>query len=352
MSAKFLAKDNLSAWLAEVSKTRRTFVPRREGDAVVFRPFAPGAVPELSERPTTSPKAAVFPRCEPLLRFKYVKDEEDPAKVQVDIREIKDDAPTVVVGARSCDAAGFNIFDRVYLTEKVADQNYLARRENTLFVTLVCEKPASTCFCNSVGGGPADTAGADVRMTPLPDGWLLESVTDRGEEFLDASLPGDDGGRTAEAEEVRRRAEERMGDAPDLSAAPERLRALFDDNAFWEAESAKCLACGACTYLCPTCYCFNITDEKSGMEGLRLRTWDNCMSGMFTMEASGHNPRPAKANRLKNRIGHKFCYYPTIHGGAFACVGCGRCIKSCPVSLDIRAVVRNAIAASTAEVEG
>ncbi len=345
MAVKFLAKDNLVPWLAELAETHRTIVPKREGEAVVFRPFAKEEAPELSARPTESPKSAIFPQCDTLMSFRYTKDEEDPGKVLLDLREMKDESPAVVVGCRSCDAAGFNTFDRVYMTDKITDQNYRARRENTLFVTIICEKPATTCFCNWVGGSPTDTSGADVRMTPLEDGWVLESITEKGEPLLSSTLLKDGDDRAGDAEKIRQQAKERMPEAPDLSEAPGKVLALFENNDFWEAESAKCISCGACTYLCPTCYCFNITDESSGMEGVRLRTWDNCMSHQFTMEASGHNPRPTKAHRLKNRVGHKFSYYPNIHDGNISCVGCGRCIKSCPVSVDIRSIVLHAIAA-------
>ena len=351
MTAKFLAKDKLAGWLEELSGSRRAYVPVREGDAVVFKPFAPGTEAELSVRPTASAKGTVFPQCEPLMIFNYTKDPEDLGKVNLEITEKINESPAVVVGCRGCDASGFATFDRVYLKKEVTDQNYLARRKNTLFVTMVCERPATTCFCNWVGGGPADTSGADVQMTPVDGGWLLEGVTEDGEKLLDSSLLADGGAKTDAAAKVKEQAESLMSEAPDLSKAPEKLLALFDDASFWEAQSAKCLSCGACTYLCPTCYCFNITDEACGMEGVRLRTWDNCMSSLFTMEASGHNPRPIKANRLKNRVGHKFSYHPTSYEGKIACVGCGRCIKSCPVSVDIRAIVLDAIAAPVAEPE-
>lgn len=351
MAAKFLAKDKLVSWLTELSESHRTLVPQREGKAVVFREFDGGTAPELDLRPTVPPKDAIFPQCEPLMTFKHDKDPEAPGKTSLNVEARKDETPTIVLGARGCDAAGFNSFDRVYVTDKVTDQNYLARRLNTLLVTVVCTRPATTCFCNWVGGGPADTAGADVQLTPLEDGWLVEGVTERGEAILGSPCLTEDSGRETEAAAVKKAAGESMADGPDLSSAPDKLLALFDDNGFWEAVSDKCLSCGACTYLCPTCYCFNVTDEKCGLKGVRLRTWDNCMSYQFTAEASGHNPRPAKSNRFKNRIGHKFGYYPSLHDGNIACVGCGRCIKSCPVSMDVREVVRNVIAAPVAHGE-
>ena len=157
--------------------------------------------------------------------------------------------------------------------------------------------------------------------------------------------------RVEEAEKVCKEAAAELSLPPDLSDAPAKLLEVFDNMEFWENVSAQCLSCGACTYLCPSCYCFNITDESHGMQSTRIRSWDNCMSALFTMEASGHNPRPTKAHRLKNRVGHKFSYYPNLHDGTPSCCGCGRCIKSCPAGVDIREIVLKAIEFEPAVVE-
>jgi len=351
MAAKFLKQTDLVAWLSELAGDYRTLVPRREADSIVFRPFVAELEPVLDRQATTPPKGAVFPQAEPLLTFKYLKDPESPGKVSLEVTERMDSSPTVVVGGRSCDARGFNTYDRVYDSEQVKDLNYLTRRENTRFVTLVCEKPGTTCFCHWTGGGPASPEGSDVLLTPVEGGYVLEAVSDGGAKLLESKLLTDAGAKEKQAEDVKKKATDAMGEAPDLAGVPEKLLALFDDMGFWEDVSAKCISCGACTYLCPTCYCFNITDEQCGAEGVRLRSWDNCMSNLFTMEASGHNPRPTKAHRLKNRVGHKFSYYPTLHGGAIACCGCGRCIKSCPVSVDIRQIVLKARDAQPATQE-
>lgn len=351
MAAKFLAQDELTSWLGKLSEQYRTLVPRREGDAVIFRPFEKSQPVELDVRATQPAKGAVFPRCEPLLTFEYDKNPEEPGRVAVKVTEQKGGSPTVVVGGRPCDCAGFKTFDRVYDSERVKDLNYLHRREMTFFVSMVCAKPATTCFCNWVGGGPASPDGSDVLMTPVSGGYVMESVTDKGGDLL-ASLPDASDAQEAEAKALKEAAEAAMGEAVDVSAAQEKLLEHFDDLEFWETQAGKCISCGTCTYLCPTCYCFNITDEKFGHEGVRLRTWDNCMSSLFTMEASGHNPRPTKAYRLKNRVGHKFSYYPSLHGGNIACVGCGRCIKSCPSSVDIRKIVLDAISTPVPQPEG
>lgn len=147
-----------------------------------------------------------------------------------------------------------------------------------------------------------------------------------------------------EAKAAREKAAASQQPAPDLSKAARRLEQRFTDVDFWAEQTAKCLSCGACTYMCPTCQCFNISDEGDPLEGRRLRSWDNCMSPLFTREASGHNPGTAKALRMRNRVSHKYWYAPDYSDGRFACTGCGRCIKQCPVSLDIREIVLNAIA--------
>jgi ferredoxin len=177
-------------------------------------------------------------------------------------------------------------------------------------------------------------------------GFLLQAVTEKGAALLSSSrLQSADDAKAEAAKAARAAVTASMGEVPDLSAAPAALLALFDNKEFWQAQSAGCLSCGACTYLCPTCYCFNITDESNGISGVRMRSWDTCMSALFTLEASGHNPRANKAARLRNRVGHKFSYYPDIHGGRFSCSGCGRCIKSCPSSVDIRKIVSDAVKA-------
>lgn len=343
MAAKFLTSDNLAAWLAELAAKRQVLVPVREQDAVVFRPFTAGTAPVLDRQANVPPKGSVFPPTERLMAFKYAKNPENPGQVSLEVMETIDAPPTVVFGGRPCDARGFTVFDRVYLGPKIQDPYYKARRENTLFVTLACTDPENACFCHWVGSSPSDAAGSDVLLTPVKGGYLARDVSERGGELLSSPLLTDGEAKVEEAEAAHAAALEALGPAYDPKDAPAAILAKFNDMGFWEEMSAKCISCGACTYLCPTCYCFNITDERRGMKGERIRTWDNCMSHQFTLEASGHNPRPTKAHRLKNRVGHKFSYYPDIHGGVFACCGCGRCVKFCPESVDIREIVRLAV---------
>lgn len=344
MSAiRFLAADALASWLAEVAASRQVLAPRQEGKAVVFRPLAAGEAPVL-ERSTVAPKAAVLPPCETLVHFSGAKDSENPAKVNVSLDDTPDAPARLLFGCRSCDARGFVVLDEPFLKGKFQDPYYKARRENTLIMTQTCSNPGSTCFCHWTGGGPADPAGSDVIFTAIDGGLVLEAVSEKGEAFLNEFKLPDGSDKLEAAKEVRDRAQAALTPAPDISEAAKRLEARFKDVAFWQAQTAKCLSCGACTYMCPTCQCFTITDEGNPLQGRRLRSWDNCMSPLFTREASGHNPRAEKAMRMRNRISHKYWYAPEQHGGQVACTGCGRCIKRCPMSLDIREIVLNAIA--------
>lgn len=342
MACKFISNEDTTKWIEALAKDHVVFVPVEDGGSVTFRPFAEGRKPVLDRMPVRSPKEAVFPQTETLLTYKYDKDPENQNGTSVRIKETLPRERAVVFGARPCGTRGMSVFDRVFDNDRIRDPYYATRRENTLHVTIACTKVESTCFCHEVGSGPADTDCSDVLLTPVQGGYTAEAVNDRGAKMLEASFFADGGDKCAEAEAVKKATRELLGEAHDFSDAPEKLLAAFDDAEFWEEQAAGCISCGACTYLCPTCYCFNITDEPTGTTGKRVRSWDTCMSFQYTLEGSGHNPRSIKANRLKNRVNHKFAYIPNTYDKHIGCCGCGRCIKSCPASVDIRAIVKAA----------
>lgn len=345
MEDKYLSLVDLPEWLAKLASLHALYVPKKEGAAVVYRSYTEGDVLELATKATESAKHIVFPRSEVLFNF-YKKRINDQEGRVTTLEEPKEPLSAIIFGVLPCDARGFFSFDPVYdgsgTGGKAKDVYYLKRREKTLLIAHACKTSLSTCFCNWVGSAPADASGADILMTDVEDGVVFKPVTDKGKDLL-TDLKNAEQWQIEQAAKSHAAALAAMPKAPDLSTAKEALLAKFDDMDFWVAESAPCISCGTCTYLCPTCYCFNITDESNGLSGTRLRSWDNCMASMFTLESSGHNPRTGKAMRLRNRIGHKFSYYPSIHEERFSCAGCGRCIKSCPSSIDIRRIVLNAI---------
>lgn len=350
---RFLPTADLSSFVSQCQKLMASqgeaghvLVPTRQGRAVVFAPYEEGKDFVL-DRATSSPKAAAFPACETLMTYKRAKDPERLDHVTLQLDDSQNCPPTLVFGARPCDARGFTVLDNPYLHGPFADPYYAKRREQLTVITQSCPSLCNTCFCHWVGSGPTDASGSDILMTAVDGGWILASCTDKGAALLEKSSLQDDASKAEAAQAAQKAAQALAANAPDLSKAKEALAALFDNADFWHKQTAHCLSCGACTYLCPTCYCFTITDEGDGLgdrPGQRQRSWDTCMSSLFTREASGHNPRHNKAMRMRNRVMHKFSYYPGIWNDAFSCNGCGRCISHCPVHLDIRAIVQAAIA--------
>ncbi len=347
-ATQYLKKENLLPWLESLSKDYSVTVPKKEGTSVVYGPFTTKEDVCLDTMPTLSPKQALFPQSETLLEFRYKKDPENPSKTDVAIREILPLAKNIFFGARPCGIHGITSLDQVFLQGKFNDVYVQSRYDNTTFITLACAKRFDACcFCHWMHGGPTDSKGSDILLIPLEKGYLVEAHTKKGEALIKKnSLLEKADACIKEAETIKTQALESMGDIPPcFDDLAKNLIELFDDAEFWEEIAAPCINCGTCTYLCPTCHCFDINDEQAGLTGKRCRSWDTCMSSLYTREASGHNPRAGRAQRVKNRANHKFSYAPGLQGKEFSCTGCGRCIRHCPVSLDIRQIITKAVSA-------
>ncbi|MFI3271039.1 MAG: 4Fe-4S dicluster domain-containing protein [Pseudomonadota bacterium] len=347
MTIAYIAHADLDTVVAQLAEKQRVLVPTLKPavkKSTVFAPYVAGT-PVQFMKATIAPKEVVLPACETLMSFKKDKNEDGTTSLTID--DAPKAEPTILFGCRPCDARGFAVLDKPYLEGPFLDPYYKARRDLLTVVTYACPSTGPTCFCHWFDNGPDSTKGADAILTPIDGGYVLEPVNEKGETFVAGLMGGnvvDGASKTAEAADVRAKSVATLGDKPDLSQAQEKIAALFNDAEFWQNETALCLSCGACTYMCPTCYCFNITDEGDGVEreGKRIRTWDTCMSSLFTREASGHNSRMGTAQRMKNRVSHKFSNYPE-NWGTFSCSGCGRCVSNCPVSLDIRHIVLAAL---------
>ena len=250
------------------------------------------------------------------------------------------------VGMRPCDARALLLLDAVLIQGRYRDPYYARRREGGLVVSLACEHPRKTCFCHALGSGPFDPEGSDVLLCQIaPDAFLAKAVTPVGERVLHGlGLELASEGVREEAEERAARAEQELSPMEPIVGLEERALQLFDDVALWRRLSASCLACGTCTYVCPTCHCFDIQDSRTVAGVERVRAWDSCMYPLFTRHASGHNPRPDQAARWRQRLLHKFAYLPA-NTQRYGCVGCGRCVLSCPVNLDIRRALQMMLAA-------
>ncbi len=200
--------------------------------------------------------------------------------------------------------------------------------------------PYTSCFCTSVDGEPVSSEGSDILLTDIGGDYLVEFITPKGEAL--AKYFGDtkaDAQADAKKADIAAKAKEAIKSKIPAHEVKPILDVNFD-NPFWNTIHGKCLACGTCTFLCPTCHCFDISDEVKGSDGVRIRSWDSCMFPMFTKETSGHNPRSSQKERWRQRTMHKFKYYVDMFN-AISCVGCGRCVMYCPVNIDIRKIVED-----------
>ena len=346
--AGYIPKDGWNAFLASLAKRFIVYAPCKDGETITFQPYHAGADVCLDRPANSAPKGVIFPQSETLFSFNLKKNPEDARKVDVELGAQSAAQDAAIVGGRPCDARGFLVLDPVYMD---VDPYYRSRREKTVIITLACPNPYPGCFCTSVESGPADRAGSDVLVTELDNGYFLEAVTEKGKAILDDGALQDGAAYREQATMRQKAAHDRVKKAFSGGKKVKISEERFLSDEFWEETTAKCLSCGACTYLCPTCYCFNITDEQAVNKGERIRSWDSCMFPHFTLETSAHNPRSKKAQRFRQRVGHKFVYYPEKYGD-LGCSGCGRCIRFCPISMEISKVVARLAEEGDGSAEG
>lgn len=312
---------------------RNLWVPVEKRGLIEFAPLAEGPAPILDYSNTAvPPKALLFPQTETLYRFQSGHNRPESASLP--------EEELILLGIRPCDARAISITGRLFGSE-IVDPYFLRRRELVTLVGLACREPGINCFCTSLGGGPASTEGLDLLLVDLGESYLAEGVTAKGEKLLETVaglLQETPEEAFTQKEELVRQSAEKIKRSIDVDGIPEGLNALWEDP-LWQDTAVTCLGCGICTYLCPTCHCFDIHDELEGNAGRRYRCWDSCMFGEFSLHASGHNPRPTRKERIRNRINHKYNYFVQKFG-AIACVGCGRCISFCPSNIDLLEILR------------
>jgi ferredoxin len=249
---------------------------------------------------------------------------------------LPDPEPTAVIGLRACDLAALALQDKHFLGGAASDPHYQARREGLLAIGVDCSHPAATCFCASTGDGPSLSSGFDIGLSELDDGFLLRSGTPRGKRLL-AKLDLKPASkvqlnRQAKAEQVAIKAQKKGLPSRNLQGA------LFSRLAteHWEAVAKRCLACGNCTAVCPSCFCYSVHAEPSldGAVSEQVRQWDSCFSeGHSAMHR--HPVRPDILTRYRQWVTHKLGGWHAQYGRS-GCVGCGRCISWCPAAIDIR----------------
>lgn len=329
---KQLSFGALDRFFEKISQTAKLYLPIEKAGQVNFDLWAPGETVRLDALKTVrSAKDVFFPQVENLVQFRRSG---KCIEIQAADRVEED---FVVFGVRGCDARSFEILDRVFLVDP-RDEFYAARRAHGIIVTLACARPEESCFCTNFGIDPA-APGGDATAWMVGDTLYLHANTPRGAALV-ADLP------EAEAGPVEKQQAEIREVAARLPFAGLNLEGFdgkhlmerFEDPR-WEELSRACLGCGSCTFVCPTCQCYDIRDFDSGSGVTRYRCWDSCMYSDFTLMAA-ENSRQTQMQRYRQRFMHKLVYYPANNEGIYSCVGCGRCVEKCPQNLNIVKVIR------------
>jgi len=348
-----------SQWRQGIDKLRssyRLFGPIEMKDNSCFQELGADQEPALDYQNTRlSPKSLVFPQSETMMTCSLDENQEAHHIYQeTDL----DETPRAVLGIRPCDAKALTLVKMNFDTEEYQDPYWLKRYHATTFVGLACDAPCGTCFCTTTGCGPYHEKGLDLLMVDNGNHYLMKALTDKGEQLL-ATADWQDKADVKSAQKIiagkKAAAESKIVSrvSTDNLKSGDAL-ALYNAD-IWEDVAFACINCGTCTFTCPTCWCFDIQDEVYGKKGRRMRNWDSCMFPIFTMHTTGHNPRGTKLHRVRQRFMHKLKYFVDKYDNGIMCVGCGRCVRQCPVNIDIRRVCElmdNLGADNTCAVQG
>ena len=320
-----LAKQNLTQLLQRLAAERDVFVPATVAGVTKFARFGEGIEPDFDLVNTTlPPKDLLFPQTQKMYHFDV------DANGSYHINEYDESREQVVFGIRPCDMRSIVCMDEVFLTKGFVDEFYANAREKLTCVCIGCAKAAETCFCESMGVDPQLAPNADVMLQDCGDAYNVLAQTDKGEALV---ASWDDLMEDGDAKPVFCDVALQVN----MDGVVDKLEGMYDAP-IWDNLSIKCLNCGTCTYVCPTCHCFDISQENRRKDGVRFRCWDSCMFSEYTMMAGGHNPRPEKKERVRNRFMHKLNFFERRYGMSL-CVGCGRCVEKCPVALDITRLI-------------
>jgi sulfhydrogenase subunit beta (sulfur reductase) len=331
--AKKVAKKDIAQLLKGWSQQFKVLAPSRASGVAELAPWdgKDTSFLEWYRNTVIPPKASFFPPMEPMFRFSK---SEEGYRIEP---PSQNGQKQLLFGIRPCDARAMTILDMTF-ADGYQDPYYLEKRKNAVLVGLGCTNPCQSCFCTSMGTGPTDATNVDLMFIDIGDSFLIEEITDKGK-GLTKSLKEAAKADEAEAEKSKETAYNKVVRKLDTTGIKDKLLESFEDEGFWEKTAAKCISCGICTLLCPTCFCFDINDEAVKGEGTRFRSWDSCGFALYT-KMPMENPRQEKWRRVRQKVCHKYEFYPMAYD-VIACTGCGRCIRLCPVNWDITQVIES-----------
>lgn len=326
MERKYINHKSLMELLSEIQKNDTCiYAPVSERNIVNFKRIT--SVDDISMdhiQTVQSAKSVVFPRTEKL--FSYKKEQDGISLQNYDTNSIPE---TVVFGLHPCDAVGFKPLSSIFNWD-TADMPFNERMKRTTIIGLSCSKSDEFCFCTSVNGGPGNTTGSDILLTSINNnGYLVEIISNKGVKLVEKYNHYFEIAPEVNKEDYLARVQTQFT----LGDLKEKISNMFESKV-WKKQSDRCLGCGACAFVCPTCACFDIQENVRGNSGDRLRCWDSCGFSLFTAHTSGHNPRETQSQRWRQRLLHKFSYMPE-RLSTVGCTGCGRCSRACPVDMNI-----------------
>ena len=330
-----ISLDKLNELFRAVSSDNALYIPVDANGGARFEKWEEGKTLSDSLNTVRSAKDFFFPQTENLMDFKT----EGKTVEVIDTRSECEDF--VIFGVRACDVKSFEVLDRVFLSEPV-DTYYKNRREHGVIVSLACNKPVETCFCHTFGIDASDPDG-DVVCWKDDDALYMTAKTEKGEKLLKSIESVTESADENAADKQRKIIADRLEKLPLRSLSADAFgdgkTSEFFDAPEWAELSESCLGCGTCTFVCPTCQCYDIKDFNTGHGVKRFRCWDSCMYSSFTKMSAGQ-PRLTQLERFRQRFMHKLVYYPTNNDGLFSCVGCGRCMAKCPIQMNIVKVMK------------
>ena len=323
-----ISMNEIDKLFKAIAESDTLYLPIVKGDQIEFYAYDDDAKVRLDALHTVkSAKDAFLPNCETMMKFKMEGKNieiEEAARINEEF---------VIFGVRACDARSFSILDKVYLSDPV-DTFYAARREHGVVVSLACNRPEETCFCNKFGIDATEPEGDVVT-------WIAktEKGTALTEKIKAVFEQADSSAVEKQKEEVKAIIDKLPLNSMDMEYLKGADMMELFNSPKWAELYQSCLGCGTCTFVCPTCQCYDIRDYDTGHGIVRYRCWDSCMYKDFTMMAHGTN-RKTQMERFRQRFMHKLSYFPINNDGEFGCVGCGRCISKCPISMNITKVIK------------
>ncbi len=317
----------------------------------VIVPFSYNGLPIYGSLSKSNSYEVIFSRVRPVqpLKFFLFPFQE---KIVPEIRTYE--KKTIIVGAANCDIAGLKILDSVFMGQEFKDPNYEIRRHNTIIVSIDCTSPLSVCFCESVGIRPYPEDGFDLNLSVMGNGFLVDVGSKKGDDLLGNKnfLRPAKNSEIEERNKMRLKTQSLIIHNNESFHLPENISEEFYgnfDSKIWENVWQRCVQCGSCTSICPTCVCFFLEDKSDNEKFIKNRIYDSCLLPGYARMASGVSPRPLLSERYRNRLACKYSYIVSNYG-KIGCTGCGRCIAGCPGKIDKRKVLSSIFSGSIGDV--